>query len=928
MEAVIHVILSHGFAIGAFVLIVLCEYIGYKRNSPEWEAFARNYIRFTVIVVTAVGAVTGVGIWFYISTLAPRATGSMLRIFFWPWWIEWFFFAGELIVLIAYYYLWDKWTGERKMRHIWLGASYTLLAFWTAFLITGIISFMLTSDGWPWSGSFRQAFFNPSFVPHLLLRLTGALALGGLISLCYLFAIRAKPDFRKEASRLFGVVLIAGTIATVIFVWWYFKVVPSAFKSHAIAAVLPRELPKDPALFWAANIVGLAIILALGLTAVKRRTTLARALIIPSAIVGFAFVAEFEYVREFIRGPYLMPGYMYANQVLVKESLFFNKAGAGSPRSGQYLFGRNCSSCHTITGINSIKDRVSGRPEDGIRVILKHTHDLVPWMPPFSGTDQERRVLARYLFQLSNGEVKARESARISDLSERSDMADLLLRRPLNNEWTLSLLFITFTLHMVFVLFTIGTGILGVYYYIHRGARRLGWDKQVLHTFLAHKSLTVVLGVGPLLLIQTGFTIPFFMAINLMSPLWLVNIMLLIAAFLALDVFGQFERMPCPRQMALGLLGLMALLAVPAIFVAVLTITENPDKWLTIIRHDHRLPAELTVHWLFRYLHILGAGVVFAGTFHHLVSRDARKRESLLRWITGGMLWQVLIGVMLFTTTRPDRIANTTLFIGVAIAVVLMWMVAIRRSIDTRVVPSLLAGLLIFMLLTRQIHQNQGIVPLQTRLVREASKYQAKLQRYEKPALNQYRAELENVPTSGSAMYARSCAFCHGASGRGDGAEATSLTIPPENLTEIRTTKPYLMKILRAGVPGTAMPYFGIHTTDKLESVMDYLNDRHQLFSQPSPVTVSIPDAARTRAAVIFGETCSMCHGDDGRGQTEVARRLVPQPPDFTQYTLQPNHAFSVITNGYLGTQMPTFRRLPADVRWGLVAVIQGFYKR
>ena len=70
-----------------------------------------------------------------------------------------------------------------------------------------------------------------------------------------------------------------------------------------------------------------------------------------------------------------MPGYMYANQVLLKEGPLFDKKGAlkgaywfnetvNNPdvvRQGVYLFAQNCSACHTIGGINDIRDRVGGK---------------------------------------------------------------------------------------------------------------------------------------------------------------------------------------------------------------------------------------------------------------------------------------------------------------------------------------------------------------------------------------------------------------------------------------------------------------------------------------------------------------------------------------------------------------------------------------
>ena len=127
-----------------------------------------------------------------------------------------------------------------------------------------------------------------------------------------------------------------------------------------------------------------------------------------------------------------MPGYMYANQVLLNESLFLEKDGmlknaywynkiTDNPeviKQGAYLFAQNCSMCHTIGGINDIKTKVKGRPEDGIFVIIGHTHEMVPFMPPFSGTEDERRTMARFLYQLSNEKITIAAPSRFAPIKE------------------------------------------------------------------------------------------------------------------------------------------------------------------------------------------------------------------------------------------------------------------------------------------------------------------------------------------------------------------------------------------------------------------------------------------------------------------------------------------------------------------------------
>jgi mono/diheme cytochrome c family protein len=432
LDAILHVIISHGLAIGAITIIVISEYIGFRKSSRDWEKFAKEFLMVNIIIITGIGAVTGVGIWFITSAISPNGIGSMLRIFFWPWFSEWIVFALEVIVLLIYYFTWDKWSGESKKKHIYLGASYIVLGISSAFLITGILGFMLTPDGWPWNKSFWSAFFNPGFIPQLLLRASMAFALGASFSMAFLLFTRRESVFRKEALHLFGKVFLVSFIGVVICAFWYFNIVPSTFKTHAIFAALTSRFSQQPEIFYTINAIGLFILFLFSLFAFRGSIFSSRILLIPALLFCIGFVIEFERVREFIRGPYLMPGYMYANQVLLNESLFLEKDGmlknsywynkvTGKPdviNQGAYLFAQNCSMCHTIGGINDIKTKVRGRPEDGIFVIIGHTHEMVPFMPPFSGTEDERRTMARFLYQLSNEKINIAAPSRFAPIKE------------------------------------------------------------------------------------------------------------------------------------------------------------------------------------------------------------------------------------------------------------------------------------------------------------------------------------------------------------------------------------------------------------------------------------------------------------------------------------------------------------------------------
>ncbi len=420
LDAVLHVILSHGFAIGSFSFVLMAEFWAWRKGLPAWEEFAHRLIKFLAIVITAVGAITGVGIWFFISVLEPRGTASLLRVFFWAWFIEWIAFTSEVISLLIYYFTWDRWTGKRRPIHMLVGLTHTGMAIFSAVLITGILGFMMTPDGWPWNRTFWAAFFNPTYFPMLILRLGSAFALGSVITAIFLLFTHSEAGFRRDFLSLLGKVGLVGMAVAALGGLWYWSMVPSAFKTYAPYAILTSRLSQQPAVIWIANGIFALSLLALLLLALAKAGRVVKWLAVPVLIACIVMVVEFERTREFVRGPYIMPGYMYANQVLLTEAPYYTQAGllpnsywylsttraSSLTDQGAYLFGQNCSVCHTIGGLNDMVARVKGRSQDGIYVIINHTHEMVPFMAPFSGTDQERQALAQFLFELSTGKIK------------------------------------------------------------------------------------------------------------------------------------------------------------------------------------------------------------------------------------------------------------------------------------------------------------------------------------------------------------------------------------------------------------------------------------------------------------------------------------------------------------------------------------------
>jgi mono/diheme cytochrome c family protein len=74
--------------------------------------------------------------------------------------------------------------------------------------------------------------------------------------------------------------------------------------------------------------------------------------------------------------------------------------------AGAEVFRLTCTRCHTVSGVNSIADRLddlygSGDWErDTVKYYVLGMHTARPFMPPFPGTDREAGALADYLVDL------------------------------------------------------------------------------------------------------------------------------------------------------------------------------------------------------------------------------------------------------------------------------------------------------------------------------------------------------------------------------------------------------------------------------------------------------------------------------------------------------------------------------------------------
>ena len=100
IDAVTHVFVSHGGAVGGSVVLALAAWWANKKNDLALYELVRKILMVFFIVTTSVGALTGIGIWIHANIITPNGIGSLIRVFFWKWFIEWIVFNIEVIMLM------------------------------------------------------------------------------------------------------------------------------------------------------------------------------------------------------------------------------------------------------------------------------------------------------------------------------------------------------------------------------------------------------------------------------------------------------------------------------------------------------------------------------------------------------------------------------------------------------------------------------------------------------------------------------------------------------------------------------------------------------------------------------------------------------------------------------------------------------------
>lgn len=134
----------------------------------------------------------------------------------------------------------------------------------------------------------------------------------------------------------------------------------------------------------------------------------------------------------------------------------------------------------------------------------------------------------------------------------------------------------------------------------------------------------------------------------------------------------------------------------------------------------------------------------------------------------------------------------------------------------------------------------------------------------------------------GRKLFTVHCASCHGNDGKGKTEMGELLEIEPSDLTDDTTMSELTDRELYIAVaegglnvhgPAIMPEWADKLTPEQTWDVVAYLRMLHRRPTYSGEVS---------KGANTFKESCSYCHGDDGKGNTAIAKAFTAPPPDFT----------------------------------------------
>lgn len=213
--------------------------------------------------------------------------------------------------------------------------------------------------------------------------------------------------------------ILVWTPYTLIGAYVYYFQVPEFMLGNMQIALTTQNFQQWYDLLLKVMIIAVSIALLIGISGTIFPMKIPRWSMIIPLLVLFFFLGTFERIREFIRKPYIIGDYMYANALIEEDYPLYKRDGIlahatyastqkiteeNKVQAGRDVFMIACTRCHTTHGINSVVTKFEdlyGKEQqfniEAMKGFMKSMHNVRLYMPPFPGTDEELDALAHYI---------------------------------------------------------------------------------------------------------------------------------------------------------------------------------------------------------------------------------------------------------------------------------------------------------------------------------------------------------------------------------------------------------------------------------------------------------------------------------------------------------------------------------------------------
>lgn len=360
-----------------------------------------------------------------------------------------------------------------------------------------------------------------------------------------------------------------------------------------------------------------------------------------------------------------------------------------------------------------------------------------------------------------------------------------------------ALLILAFIAHILFVNLMLG-GSLMVFGLQLRGLRKPDYDKlahELAFTVTVNKSMAVVLGVAPLLVISVLYTMHFYTANALTGSAWILLVPGIATTFLLLYLHKYtWERLANLRGLHIAILGLacVLLLIIPLVFLANVNLMLFPERWTSVVgllgalslpnvlpRYLHFLSASLIVTSLFSVYYFGRPAFAFEGRFESLTRAQVQRVFYAVAFVVS--LAQFIVGPLVLFTLPGRGLSGamvTSILTGAVFAVPAVWMIwrQLRAAEPTLArfvqIVQMLGVTVVLMAIGRHLYRETALAEHRVAMQAATLAWQqaSDAARQEAAAHPQPKAA-----ATGEALFRTSCSACHGATQRVVGPPLTEI---------------------------------------------------------------------------------------------------------------------------------------------------------